>query len=104
MNDNCPNCPHQAHPGRICGGYITRTIRDDVGIFAKPTGISRTIIDRTCNCGSRVEQAASIHWRDTTVDWHKAMEEEKLYGYSETLDEWYRQQGITIVHEKPELT
>ena len=46
----CKNCPHPLHPDRECGAPITETIRDDVGIFAPPSGITRTLIVDHCDC------------------------------------------------------
>lgn len=59
MSDGCTICQHPPHTGRICGWAITETVRDDIGIFARPSGIERTIIAKTCKCGlvdSLVEQ------------------------------------------------
>lgn len=59
MGDDCAICQHQPHVGRRCGYPITEDIHDDVGIFMRPTYITRTIITGTCPCGlvdSMVEQ------------------------------------------------
>jgi len=46
----CAICGHSQHEGR-CGYPITEDVRDDVGIFAPATGITRTLIVDTCACG-----------------------------------------------------
>lgn len=51
MAAECTNCRHPPHAGRVCRCPITETIRDDVGFFAPPTHIERTIITKTCSCG-----------------------------------------------------
>jgi hypothetical protein len=50
MSD-CTICSHPAHTGRVCESAITEDIRDDVGIFARPTGLTRTMVVGTCKCG-----------------------------------------------------
>lgn len=46
----CDICGHSKHVGR-CNVPVTEAIRDDVGYFAPPTGLSRTLIVGTCLCG-----------------------------------------------------
>ena len=46
----CERCPHDAHVGKMCGGYNLVDIRDDVGIFAPPSGRTVTLIDSICRC------------------------------------------------------
>lgn len=48
---DCRACGHHPHVGHGCGYPITETIRDDVGIFCKPSGITRTVLVDMCNCG-----------------------------------------------------
>jgi hypothetical protein len=42
-------CSHGHHDGP-CGYRYTETVRDDVGIFAPPTGIVRDILVGVCQC------------------------------------------------------
>jgi hypothetical protein len=52
MSDTvCWLCDHPAHTG-ICGHLFTETIKDDVGWAGPPTGIERTQITHTCQCGT----------------------------------------------------
>lgn len=48
---NCTSCPHPPHVGRPCRAALTETIRDDVGIFHKPTGKQWTLLTGFCTCG-----------------------------------------------------
>ena len=46
----CVTCNHPAHEWGSCNHAITEDIRDDVGYFAPPTGITRTLIVARCKC------------------------------------------------------
>lgn len=46
---DCTRCHHPDHAG-LCGFAITETIRDDVGIFAPPTHVERTLLVGHCRC------------------------------------------------------
>lgn len=53
MSD-CPECKHPVHEhDGPCGWALTETFRDDVGIFAKPTGLEITDIVGECSCTHR---------------------------------------------------
>lgn len=49
--NRCASCNHPEHES-LCGHAITETYRDDVGISAKPSGMTRTEIVDTCDCDS----------------------------------------------------
>lgn len=42
-------CSHGRHDAP-CGFKYTEEIRDDVGYFMAPTGITRTLLVGTCQC------------------------------------------------------
>jgi hypothetical protein len=42
-------CSHGHHDG-LCGFKYVEIVRDDVGIFAPPTGIWRDILVGVCQC------------------------------------------------------
>jgi hypothetical protein len=48
---NCTSCDHPPHQGRACGAPLTQTIRDDVGIFHRPSGKQWTLLTGYCTCG-----------------------------------------------------
>lgn len=47
---DCPTCGHPEHAERRCRFIFSETVRDDVGIFHKPSGIVTEIITGTCQC------------------------------------------------------
>lgn len=49
---HCPACPHPPHGGHVCNAPITETYRDDVGIFARPSGITWAEIVDECDCNA----------------------------------------------------
>ena len=63
---NCQDCQsgRHRHVAQVwCGAYITRTFRDDVGIFAPPTGIERTLIEDICSCTLSDEIDDLVDWQ-----------------------------------------
>jgi hypothetical protein len=49
MSD-CSTCGHSTHSERTCRFIFSKTVRDDVGIFHRPSGIVTEIITGTCAC------------------------------------------------------
>jgi hypothetical protein len=50
VDARCPDCDHSAHEG-FCYHALTETVRDDVGIFSRPTHKITTLLVGRCRCG-----------------------------------------------------
>lgn len=66
---SCPECGHYAHERRRCDYPITETIRDDIGIYCRPSGRVETILVDTCSCSSCPHQSVMSQDSNPPILW-----------------------------------